>query len=72
MSCFLSRSGICGDSRGIPGFFNLPQCTEAIESHLASVHFSQENITEGELILARAGLFDLEDSRGTDVGMRKT
>ena len=62
MSCFLSRTGICGDSRGISGFFNLLQCNESIEIHLASVHLSRENITEGELILARAGLFDLEET----------
>ena len=62
MSCFLSRSGICSDSRGISGFFNLLHCTESIESHLASVHLSRETITEGELILARAGLFDLEQT----------
>ena len=37
-------------------------CTESIESHLASVHLSRETITEGELILARAGLFDLEQT----------
>ena len=51
MPCFLSRSGICSDSRGISGFFNLLHCIESIESHLASVHLSRETITEGELIL---------------------
>ena len=62
MSCFLSRSGICGDSRGISGFFPLLQCSDSIERHVGSIHLSRENITEGELILARAGLFDLDES----------
>ena len=62
MSCFLSSSETCGDSRGISVLFRLPECTESIESHLASIHLSRENIKEGALILARAGLFDLDES----------
>ena len=62
MSCFLSHSRICGDSRGISGFFNLLHFTESTESHLASAHLSRENIMEGELILARAGLSYLEQT----------
>lgn len=62
MTCFLSRSETCGDSRGISGLFPLPECTDSIESHLSLIHLSRENITEGELILARAGLFDLDES----------
>ena len=38
------------------------ECTDSIESHLSLIHLSRENITEGELILARAGLFDLDES----------
>ena len=64
MSCFLSCTctDLCGDSRGISGIFSLPQCTDSIESHLASIHLSRETITEGQLILARAGLFNLDES----------
>ena len=74
MSCFLSRSGICSDSRGISGFFNLLHCTESIESYIASVRFSRETITKGEHILARSGLFDLEQTvvEQNNVGMRQT
>ena len=63
MSCFLSRTctDLCGDSRGISGIFSLLQCTDSIESHLASIHLSRETITEGQLILARAGLFYLDE-----------
>ena len=42
--------------------FNLPQSTDSIESHLCLIPFSKESVTEGELIFARAGLFDVEDS----------
>ena len=63
MSCFLSRTctDLCGDSRGISGIFSLLQCTDSIESHLASIHLSRETITEGQLILARASLFYLDE-----------
>ena len=63
-SCFQSRSSETsfGDSRGVSGLFNLPQSTDSIESHLCLIHFSKESVTEGELIFARAGLFDVEDS----------
>jgi len=66
MSCFLSRPcrDLCGDSRGISGITSLLQCNDSIESHLASIHqLSREDITEGKLILARAGLFDFDESR---------
>ena len=62
MSCFLSQARNCGDSRGVSGLFSLLQCTDSIESHLASIHLSRENVTEGKLILARAGFFDLDES----------
>ena len=42
--------------------FNLPQSTDSIKSHLCLIHLSKESFTEGELIFARAGLFDIEDS----------
>ena len=42
--------------------FNLPQSTDSIKSHLCLIHLSKESFTEGGLIFARAGLFDIEDS----------
>ena len=62
ISCFLSRTGKCGSSRGVTGLFYLLQIDESIDSHLASIHLSREDITEWKLILARAGFFDLEES----------
>ena len=50
------------DSIGTSGIISLLQCNDIIESHLASIHLSRETITEGQLILARAGLFDLDES----------
>ena len=47
---------------GVSGLFNLPQSTDSIESHLCLIYLSKESVTEGELIFARAGLFDKEDS----------
>ena len=63
-SCFQSRSSETsfGDSRGVSGLFNLRHSTDSINSHLCLIHLSKESFTEGELIFARAGLFDVEDS----------
>ncbi|CAH3155473.1 unnamed protein product, partial [Pocillopora meandrina] len=63
-SCFQSRSSETsfGDSRGVSGLFNLAQSTDSLKSHLCLIHLSKESFTEGELIFARAGLFDVEDS----------
>ena len=69
MSCFLSCSSetLCGDSRGVTGLFNLHQCTDSVESHLSSIHLSRENVTEEQLILARPGFFDSEESVVTEM-----
>jgi len=50
------------DSIGTSGIISLLQCNDFIECHLASIHLSRETITEGQFILARAGLFDLDES----------
>ena len=63
MSCFLSHSskyrGGCGDSRGMNGLFRLGECNESITTHLNACHLSRESMTEFELILTRAGVFEL-------------
>ena len=38
-----------------------------LESHLSSIHLSRENVTEGQIILAKAGFFDLEESVVTEM-----
>lgn len=80
MSCFLqSRSVVCGDSRGVSGLFCLLDRDAWIESHLASIHLSRESLPEKDLILTRAGFFDIEESvieaclytRSIDTQMRR-
>ena len=63
MSCFLSHSskcrGGCGDSRGMTGLFRLGECNDSITTHLNTCHLSRESMTEFDLILTRAGVFEL-------------
>ena len=63
MSCFLSHSskyrGGCGDCRGMTGLFRLAECNGSITTHLNTCHLSREIMTEFELILTRAGVFEL-------------
>jgi hypothetical protein len=47
----------------------LTKCKDDIRGHLSSCHVSWENIEEYELILARAGLFDIPESTGKDGGL---
>lgn len=81
MSYFLqSRSVVCGDARGVSGLFCLIDRDDSIESHLESIHLSLESLPEKDLILTRAGFFDLEESvveaclyaRSIDTQMRNT
>ena len=51
----------CGKCRGESGITPLEQCDENIESHLPSCHLTRSSFKEYELILTRAGLFDLPD-----------
>ena len=44
----------------------LTKCKDDIRGHLSSCQLSWENIEEYELILARAGLFDIPESTGED------
>ena len=63
LACFLSSlskyKGTCGTSRGVTESVCLEDCTDNISSHLNSCHLSWERLTECELILTRAGIFDL-------------
>lgn len=57
---FSERVGIsCGESRGVHRIQNLLECESDISSHLATCHLTKSNLKEYELILLRAGLFDL-------------
>ena len=63
LACFLSSlskyKGTCGTSRAVTESVCLEDCTDNISSHLNSCHLSWERLTEYELILTRAGIFDL-------------
>ena len=60
-SCSLSGLGqsSCGESRGVTSNISILECNGDIETHLRSCHLSRLKITEYELILARAGHFNL-------------
>ena len=61
-SCSLSGLGqfSCGESRGVTGNVSILECNRDIQTYLRSCHLSRLNITEYELILARAGQFNLK------------
>ena len=65
MACFLEFSELFaeyGVSRGISGLFCLSECNEDIQNHLASLHLSRSRLTERDVILARAGMFELDET----------
>ena len=63
LACFLSSlskyKGTCGTSRGVTESVCLEDCTDNISIHLNSCHLSWERLTEYELTLTRAGIFEL-------------
>ena len=52
----------CGPKRGEGKIIFLCNCGHEISNQLRKCHLSRENVTEIDLILARAGLFDLSAS----------
>jgi len=59
--CFLSSNDgrNCGPSRGASGIVRVSECNDNVENHLISCHLSKQGLNESQLILARAGLFNL-------------
>ena len=53
----------CGPNRGEEKIIFLRECVGEISNHLRRCHLSRENVTEIDIILARAGLFDLSASK---------
>lgn len=51
----------CGDSRGKRAFVKLAECNKDLGNHLASCHLPK-TLSEYEVILARAGYFQWNDS----------
>ena len=59
------RQITCGSSRGVSDVVKVSECRDTVIAHLESHHLSKSGLTEAELILARAGHFDLgEDHAG--------
>jgi len=52
----------CGANRGDDAIISLHECCHDMKNHLRQCHLSRENMTETDVILARAGLFDLDYS----------
>ena len=72
--CWLSgiTSGKCGTSRGFTDFVALNSCNDDIRSHLINHHLSRGNVSEKDLILARAGLLEIPPfSNLTNLNVKK-
>lgn len=59
----MEEYGGCGNYRGDDQCYPLKCCNRDIQSHLTTFHLSNEELEEYELILARAGLFDMKDEQ---------
>ena len=57
----------CGESRGKEEVIPLKECNSDISNQLRSCHLSRANVTEYDLILARAGIFDLPLERVSEM-----
>lgn len=62
-TCSFSGVGniCCGESRGENNIINLSECQADLANHLSSCHLSKSSLREDELILARAGHFNLTE-----------
>ena len=49
----------CGPSRGRSGVLRLSNCNDDVANHIVSCHLFKEALSENELILAKAGLFNV-------------
>lgn len=56
-------NGQCGPSKGRRDTVSLTECNDDISMHLTSCHLSNEDVCERDLILARAGIFGLDESQ---------
>ncbi len=68
-TCFLKTRefGGCGEFRGNAELVSLDRCTSDISSHLSRCHLGREAISEGNLILARLGLFCTPETQKRDM-----
>ena len=68
-SCFFraSQGSICGSSRGFEEFVKLNSCNDDISAHLSKCYLSREVVSERELILARSGFFELDETQTNEM-----
>lgn len=68
-TCFLKTRefGDCGEFRGKAELVSLDNCTSDISSQLSRCHLGREAISEGDLILARLGLFCMPETQKRDM-----
>ena len=61
VSCSFSgiQSILCGESRGVSEIVDLVDCKDDVSAHLSSCHLSKSELKEYDVVLARAGLFEL-------------
>lgn len=67
--CSLSGLGgiCCGENRGMTNIVNLNECQQNIQVHLSSCHISKSNLKEYELLLLRAGLFNVTEEQSKNI-----
>ena len=58
------------NSRGVTESVCLEDCNDSITNHLNTCHLSRETLTESQLILARAGIFDFPMSKLSETMIR--
>lgn len=70
-TCFLSccDGNNCGSFRGVDGSKLIPlhDCQDDIDAHLRRYHLSNENLNEYQLILTRAGYFDITNAKSKEL-----
>ena len=68
-TCFLKTREFrhCGEFRGKAELVPLDKCISDISSHLSRCHLGRETISEGDLILARLGLFCTPETKKRDM-----
>ena len=54
---------------GITELVRLAECNDSVANHLSSCHLSREILTKNEIILARAGVFELSSAKVSDMSI---
>ena len=63
------QGSICGSSRGFEEFVKLNSCNDDISVHLSKCYLSCEVVSEQELISARSGFFELDETQTNEMIM---